>query len=111
MTEDEKEQILQLILSGIEELKKNIATMEDSARPVSPDNAIGRLTRMDAMSNQMMSAAALRSLRSRLSKLENLLGRINKPDFGMCSMCGEPIAVKRLMVMPESSLCIHCAGR
>jgi DnaK suppressor protein len=111
MTEDEKEKILHLVTSGIEEIKKNQVNMQDSARPVSPDNAIGRLTRMDAMSNQMISEAALRSLRSRLSKLENLLGRINKPDFGMCSMCGEPIAVKRLMVMLESSLCIHCAGR
>ncbi len=111
MTEDEKEKIVQLMVSGIEELKKTIANLEDSARPVSPDNAIGRLSRMDAINNKMISDSALRSMKSRLSQLEHLLGRIDKPDFGMCFMCGEPIAVKRLMVLPESSLCIHCADR
>jgi DnaK suppressor protein len=109
MTEEEREKIMQLITSGIEELKKSIAEMEESTKPVSPDNAIGRLSRIDAMSSRMVSDAALRAMKSRLSKLEYLLGRIDKPDFGMCSMCGEPIAVKRLMVMPESSRCIHCA--
>ena len=111
MTEDEKEKIVQLITSGIEELKRNIKNTEDSTRPVSPDNAIGRLTRMDAISSKMISEAVVRSVKSRLSKMEDLLRRIDNPDFGRCSRCGEPIAVKRLMIIPESSCCIHCADR
>jgi DnaK suppressor protein len=109
MTEAETEKLLQLITSQIEELKHSISDMKDSTRPVSPDNAIDRLTRMDAMSSRMVSEAALRAQKTRLSTLEYLPGRIHKPGFGMCSMCGDPIAVKRLMVMPESSRCIHCA--
>jgi DnaK suppressor protein len=109
MTEAERQEIMQLITSQIEELRRNISDMTESARPVSPDNAIGRLSRMDAMSGRMVSEAALQAMKTKLSTLEYLLGRIHKPDFGMCSVCGDPIAVKRLMVMPESTRCIHCA--
>lgn len=109
MTDPERDQMMQLITAKIEELKRSISDMAESTRPVAPDNAIGRLSRMDAMSGRMVSEAALQAMKTRLSTLEYLLGRIHKPDFGMCSVCGDPIAFKRLMVMPESSRCIHCA--
>ncbi len=111
MTEDERKNIGRLIECGIEELKKNIAEMKDSTKPVSPDNAIGRLSRMDAMGSRMVSEATLNSLKSKLSKLEYLARRVHHPDFGICTLCGDPIPLKRLMVIPESTRCVHCADR
>ena len=111
MTEDERNEMKQLISSGIEVLKNNIAEMADSARPVSPDNAIGRLSRLEAMSSRKISEATLASLKSKLSRLEYLSTKIDDPDFGQCSMCGLQIPVKRLMAIPETTRCVQCADR
>ncbi|MBW1833433.1 MAG: TraR/DksA C4-type zinc finger protein [Deltaproteobacteria bacterium] len=34
---------------------------------------------------------------------------IDDPDFGLCCECEEPIPFARLMIMPESDLCVKCA--
>ncbi len=109
MTEEERKSLGRLIEAEIEELKKNIVGMEESVKPVSPDNAIGRLSRMDAIAGRMVCEATLGSLKSRFSKLQYLARRIDHPEFGICTMCGDPIPVRRLMVIPESSRCVHCA--
>jgi DnaK suppressor protein len=31
-------------------------------------------------------------------------------DFGLCEECGDPIAPKRLQVMPHATLCTECQG-
>jgi DnaK suppressor protein len=111
MTEDERKQMKELINSGIEVLRQNIVEMADSARPVSPDNAIGRLSRMEAMSSRKISEATLASLKSKLSRLEYLSTKIDHHAFGQCSRCGCQIPVKRLMAVPETSRCVKCADK
>jgi len=37
------------------------------------------------------------------------LRMINDPDFGLCRECEEPIPFARLMIVPESDLCVQCA--
>jgi len=59
--------------------------MEDAARQVSPDNAIGRLSRVEAMSSRQVSKSTLPGLKFKLSRLEYLSAEINKPDFDICS--------------------------
>jgi len=44
-----------------------------------------------------------------ISKLERALTMIDDPDFGLCCECEEPIPFARLMIMPESDLCVKCA--
>jgi DnaK suppressor protein len=41
-------------------------------------------------------------------KILSALGRIENGSFGECIDCGEPIAVKRLLVQPSASLCVEC---
>jgi DnaK suppressor protein len=78
---------------------------------VAPDNAIGRLTRMEAINSQNINEAALRKALATRSLLEKALRCIDMDDFGLCQACEEPIAVARLMVMPEATLCVACASR
>ncbi|MCK8603654.1 TraR/DksA family transcriptional regulator [Desulfoferrobacter suflitae] len=110
MEEEERRAVGELIASGIETLRERIAEMEDAARPVSPDNAIGRLSRVDAMSSRQISKSTLFALKSKLSRLEYLSEKINEPDFGMCARCGRQIPVKRLMAIPETTMCVQCAA-
>jgi RNA polymerase-binding protein DksA len=48
------------------------------------------------------------SQRRNISALEKALIRLRTGTFGICHECEEPISEKRLMVKPESTLCIDC---
>lgn len=110
MTTEEKEKVKEKIVKEIESLTQSISSLEDMSRPVAPDVSLGRLTRMEAISSQGISEANLRSARGRLSMLQSALVRIEDAEFGICIECEEPIAAGRLLIMPESRKCVHCAA-
>ena len=78
--------------------------------PVEPDDAIGRITRMDAINNQSVTEASLRQAKERLKNLNLVLERLGTDQFGLCLKCGGEIALKRILFRPESQLCIRCAS-
>ncbi len=108
--EIEKREKLKIhITEKIESLKKDIKSYQLLTQPISPDNAIGRITRMEAINSKSINEAALSKAKQNLSKLERALPLIDDPDFGLCGECEEPIPFARLMIMPESYLCVKCA--
>ena len=109
MTPEHKQALKQAILQKIDLLKRQIETYGDLSRPVSPDNALGRLTRMEAINSRSINEASLLKSKLSLKSLEKQLDAIETPDFGLCRHCEDPIPHKRLMVMPEASLCVGCA--
>lgn len=111
MEDADRIKLEQHIRRRIEELKANIVAYEELVRPIAPDNAIGRITRMEAINQKSVNEAALRTARMTLSRLERALARIDHEDFGLCRECEEPIPMGRLMVMPETDLCVACAQR
>ena len=108
MSPEEKDQITQKLLQEIEATKKDIERLEELTRPIAPDNAIGRLSRMEALNSKSLNEAALEDALIKLPKLENTLARIDQSDFGKCKKCAAEIPFKRLLFMPESSLCVAC---
>ena len=90
-----------------EKIKKRAA----SIKPISPENAIGRVSRMDAINNKGVADAAMRQAERKLVSLRVALSKIDSPTFGNCGRCKNPIRPARLMYMPESAMCIRCAGR
>ena len=111
MTKEERATLKQRIITKLAETKKKIQQMEIATQPVAPENAIGRISRMDAINNKSVAEAALRTSKKKLSNLEIALNKIDDEDFGNCSRCGKPIQAARLMFMPQSSRCIRCADR
>ncbi|WP_417205018.1 TraR/DksA family transcriptional regulator [Antarctobacter sp.] len=72
--------------------------------------AVGRLSRQDALLNQSM-AKARQARRDGLRRaLEAALVRIDLGEFGYCDECGDAIAVKRLELDPTAQRCISCAS-
>ena len=110
MEQTDRDQLRQHILSEQKKVKEDIVSLAAQAGPVAPDNAIGRITRMDAINSMKINEAKLRDARSRLVLLDHALGRIDHPDFGLCTDCGDPIPLARLQFMPESRFCVECAG-
>ncbi len=88
--------------------RERIAEFELSSKALSPDKAIGRVTRMDSFNDQGIHKAALNAAQEKLYKLEHALGRLGDPTFGLCAMCRQPIPIERLMALPESSHCVRC---
>jgi DnaK suppressor protein len=111
MQTNEKQQLKAHMLSRIDALKTDIRSFEALSQPVAPDNAIGRLTRMEAINSQSINEAALNKARQTLARIEHAVAMIDGPDFGYCRECEEPIPFKRLMAVPETDLCVGCAAR
>jgi DnaK suppressor protein len=93
------------------ELTALIAEGRRADVPVSPDTAIGRLTRQDALQQQQMSAELRRRYEQELVRVQKALHAIDEGTYGICQRCEEPIAAARLHAMPHATLCVECAER
>ncbi len=111
MTPENKEQLRQKLIAEVAATKNDIKRLEELTQPVAPDNAIGRLSRMEALNSKSVNEAALESALAKLPRLENTLAKIDHPEFGLCKKCKSPIPFERLMFMPESNLCMNCVRR
>jgi len=111
MNNVEKESIHKAIAEKINSLKKSVETFRNLSKPVSPDNAIGRITRMEAINSKSINEVSLEKSKQTLNSLQKSLKMINDPDFGYCKNCEEPIPYKRLLVMPEALFCVSCAEK
>ena len=111
MNASDKEAIRAKIGESMEQLNEKIAELKELTKPIAPENAIGRVSRMDAINNKSVNEAALRQAEAKLSKLKLAVGRIDDSDFGKCARCGGDIPIGRLMLLPESRMCVRCASR
>lgn len=111
MTRDEQnafKSALEALQSEIEVQLEGGSGADESIRP---DNAIGRLTRMEAIQAQSISAAGKARLKKRLPQIRRALQAIEDGTYGTCVSCGEAIPEGRLEIRPESRLCVGCASR
>ena len=110
MTKEEKHELKEVIEMNIYTLKEQIATLEEKVKPIAPDCSLGRLTRLEAMGEQHVNNKIIDESKLRLARLTNALLRIDKPMFGMCIECEEPISIERMRIRPESVRCVECAN-
>jgi len=111
MNKEEKKKIKINIVELIAKTEKEIIELEKNTEPISPENSIGRISRMDAINNKSVMEAALRTKKRKLGNLKHALTKIGSSDFGLCTVCKNPIQTARLIYLPESSRCIRCADR
>lgn len=103
-----------LLTNKIQELiariDENIADLEEACRPISPENAIGRVSRMDAINNKSVAEESLRKANQQKIQLEEALNNIKQSDFGQCQSCKKTISFERLLIMPEAKQCMNCSS-
>ncbi len=110
MTDKERKELQERVRTEIEQVKSDVADLKDQAKPVAPENAIGRVSRMDHINNKAIQEAALVKAKEKLSRLEEMLAKSDRPDFGVCLRCKKPIPILRLMYYPSSNKCVKCSG-
>jgi DnaK suppressor protein len=102
--EDRRQALKQLEI----ELGRLLETTKEGTQVVDLDEPIGRLTRMDAIQQQNVSAANRRSVDLRLRQVAQALELIQCGEYGNCRRCDADISYPRLKARPESPYCLDC---
>ena len=103
------EDIKQTILDEIAKTENSIKEYRDMVKPIAPDVAIGRISRMDAINNKSVMEASLRQAEHKLKNLNKVFSQLGSKEFGICIKCKQPIPIGRILIRPESLHCVNCA--
>jgi len=106
MTDDH---IRQKLIEEISKTDKVIEKYKELTKPVAPDEAIGRISRMDAINNKSVIEATLRQSIEKLKNLNRVFSKLGAEDFGLCLKCRKSIPIGRILIRPESLYCVNCA--
>jgi DnaK suppressor protein len=101
--------VQQKLHDEIEITKHNINKYTELCKPIAPENAIGRVSRMDAINNKSVVEAALRQAKNKMQQLKVMKTKITDINFGRCIKCKKDIPLGRLMIRPHSKFCVNCA--
>ena len=109
MTNNEKDKLSIEIKKRLLKIEDHIIELRELSKPIEPDCAIGRVSRMDAINNQSINQASLDKKIIQKEGLQAALENINQDDFGICLNCGAEIQMGRILIMPESRKCVNCS--
>ncbi|MEM6466868.1 MAG: TraR/DksA C4-type zinc finger protein [Pseudomonadota bacterium] len=111
MTESDKAALKTQLQDRLAELDLEDGRGADGQKTVTLDQqAVGRLSRMDALQQQAMARATQGRRSAERARIASTLARIDKAYFGLCTDCDEPIALARLKLNPTLTLCVDCAN-
>lgn len=109
MADIDKTEIKRKIEAEIVKTEKQVKEYSEMTKPVEPENAIGRISRMDAINNKSVTEAALRKAKQTLDNLYEALKKVDSPEFGICMVCKKPIPAGRILIMPQALVCVSCS--
>jgi len=110
MNENDQSRFRTQINTLLTELAREDALGQSGQATVELDQqAVGRLSRMDALQNQAMAKASHLRRQTLKTRLEMALRRMDEGEFGYCEDCGDDIAQARLALDPAATRCISCA--
>jgi RNA polymerase-binding transcription factor len=106
---EDLERVREVLTRLIAQLTEELAALEAGRETVSPDNAIGRLSRLEALNDQGVRNTRIAEGRRRMMALQATVTRLDEDGYGECDACGEDIPLARLELVPESRRCVTCA--
>ena len=109
MTQEEKNHVQERILEEITATEKLVINYRELTKPIAPENAIGRISRMDAINNKSVNDSALKKAELKLKNLKVAITKIDDSDFGVCIRCKKPIPLGRILLLPQAISCVNCA--
>jgi DnaK suppressor protein len=97
------------IAEQIVDLRKSFASIVDAAELTSTDDEHDPEGATIAYERAQVSAL-LRQAEEDLAALNLALERVDNGTAHRCESCGGSIALERLLALPTTRLCIHCAS-
>ena len=109
LSKQQQSKLQELLRQQKESLESLLTINKDTSNPVKLDQqAIGRVSRIDAIQQQKMASANRASQQQTLKQTLLALKKFDLDDYGFCEECDSIICYERLLIKPESSLCITC---
>jgi DnaK suppressor protein len=105
----DQNELQELLLAELAKTDALITSYEEQTRPIAPDNAIGRVSRMDAIINKSMMESSLYEARKKRDGLKRVLAKAGTANFGCCRTCGQAIPAELILIIPESEYCVRCS--
>lgn len=105
--EEEKVRLEELIEEYERELEIARLTESSSDRSPDPGNAEASSMKLEYAKELSIEQNTIDLLR----KVEHALERIAAGKYGDCEVCGKPIPVERLEVLPYATLCVEDAAK
>ena len=109
MDKAQTKEVQQKLLSEIKITQLKVDEYTELCKPIAPENAIGRISRMDAINNKSVVEAVLRETKNKMQQLKVIQNKITDTDFGICIKCKKAIPFGRLIIRPHSKFCVNCA--
>ena len=111
MNDTELKTFRALIAARLEEISRQDDRGRQAQDVVELDQqAVGRLSRMDALQNQAMAKAQQANRNLEMRRLQSALQRMEDWEYGFCEDCGEDIPAGRLNLDLAASKCVSCAS-
>jgi len=108
LTRDQMDELRRDLTEGRARLDDVVEMSKEGSRPVSLDEPIGRLSRMDAIQQQQMTLANRGAYERKRRQIDAALEALDKDEYGNCRSCEEPIGYRRLKARPETPFCLEC---
>jgi DnaK suppressor protein len=108
LTDAQQDMLRADLLRIQQELTTLLGALSEAAEVVDLEQPIGRLSRMDAIQQQHMSAANKDATELRLKQIQQALNVMDAGDYGFCRKCDEPVGWRRLKARPEAAFCVRC---
>lgn len=105
--EQEKQRLEDLVEEYERELEVARLTESSSDRSPDPGNAEASSMKLEYAKELSIEQNTL----DLLNKVEHALDMIKAGKYGNCEICGNPIPVERLDVLPYSTLCVEDAAK
>jgi DnaK suppressor protein len=87
--------------------KRNVQDQDaDGSRLLRPNPDRADLAQSYALQEQETAMQMIDH--KRLDQIKQALERLEEGTYGQCTVCGRPINVERLSVLPSAELCIRC---
>ena len=98
------------LLTERAQLIESLELSDGASTPVRSDvpDGFGETEHLVAAEQLMVSTRLDSITRATLGEIDAALLRLDKGDYGICSVCAEPIPSERLEAVPAAALCMPC---
>jgi len=109
MSKEQRLELAAIIEKQLAYLLQEIEATKESLKPVATQCSKSDPQRAELMQTQEIVYKNFALTKRRYNKLLETKTHLDDEGFGLCEVCDEAIAFKRLLLLPETKQCIECA--